>query len=81
MESPNPFHEPGAALARIEPTPLGWVIDCRGPCGARHYDFRSAGEAAEFAVILRDQGHWALRFGSRADVIRLLVEEIDAHAE
>ena len=63
--SPHPF-EPGPALARIEPTPTGFVIDCRGPHGARHYDLASVGETAEFARILRDQGGWALRFGPRA---------------
>ncbi len=74
--SPTPF-EPGAALARIAATPTGWQIDCRGPYGARHYDFVSAGEAAEFAVILRDEGNWPLRFSTGASGVRAIVEEID----
>ncbi|RYB06234.1 hypothetical protein [Lichenibacterium ramalinae] len=70
-------HNPGPALARIEPTRTGYVIDCRGPHGARHYDLASVAEAAEFARILRDQGGWALRFGPRAGEVRDLVEELD----
>lgn len=77
MELQTTPHNPGPALARVEATPTGFVIDCRGPHGARHYDHASVGEAAEFARILRDQGGWALRFGPRAAEIRDLVEELD----
>ncbi|RYC29708.1 hypothetical protein D3273_22475 [Lichenibacterium minor] len=76
----TPF-EPGAALARIAATPTGWQIDCRGPYGARHYDFVSTGEAAEFAIILRDKGNWPLRFSPGAETVKVLVEEISAEGE
>ncbi len=72
-----PF-EPGAALARIAATPTGWQIDARGPFGARAYDFTSAGEAAEFAVLMRDDGNWPLRFSPAAGAVRDIVAEIDA---
>ncbi len=74
-----PF-EPGAALARISTTPTGYQIECRGPYGVRHYDFTSAGEAGEFAVILRDEGRWRLRFGTGTEAIRVIVAEIDGEA-
>ena len=74
-----PF-EPGAALARIAVTPTGYRIDTRGPYGARSYDFSSAGEAGEFAVLLRDDGRWPLRFSPGAEAVRAIVEEIDAEA-
>ena len=74
-----PF-EPGAALARICATRVGYRIDTRGPYGARSYDFRSAGEAGEFAVLLRDEGRWPLRFRPGAEAVRAIVEEIDAEA-
>ncbi len=74
-----PF-DPGAALARVEVTPSGFAIDCRSPQAARRYDFTSAGAAAEFAVLLRDEGGWSLRFRDGADVLRVLVAEIDAEA-
>ena len=70
-----PF-EPGAALARVAATPDGWQIDCRGPHGARHYDFASAGETAEFAITLSDEGNWRLRFGAGAEVVRALIAEL-----
>ena len=75
----TPF-EPGAALARVAATPTGYQIDTRGPLCARAYDFASAGEAAEFAIILRNQGNWPLRFSSSAEAVRAIVEEIDAEA-
>ena len=71
-----PF-EPGAALARVAATPTGYQIDTRGPLCARAYDFASAGEAAEFAIILRDQGRWPLRFSPAAKAVREIVDEID----
>ncbi len=71
----TPF-EPGAALARVAATPTGFQIDARGPHGARAYDFTSAGEAAEFAVIMRDEGNWPLRFSPAAEQVRELVDEI-----
>ena len=74
-----PF-EPGAALARIAPTRSGYRIDTRGPLCARAYDFASAGEAAEFAIILRDDGRWPLRYSPGAEAVREIVEEIDAEA-
>ena len=72
----TPF-EPGAALARISSTPIGWQIDCRGPYGARHNDFTSAGDAAEFAVTLRDEGRWPLRSNEGTEQVRTIVAEID----
>ncbi len=80
MTNPTPS-EPGASLARIDRTPTGYVIDCCGPMVACHYDFRSVGEAAEFAQVLRDSGNWPLRFGRGADEIREIVAELDACAE
>jgi len=74
-----PFN-PGAALARVAATPTGFQIDCRGPHGARNYDFTSVGEAGEFAVTLRDYGGWRLRFGTGTEVVRAIVEEIDGEA-
>lgn len=71
----SPF-EPGASLARISATPIGWIIDCRGPYVARHYDLRSEGEAAELAIVLRDQGGWQLRFSPSAEMVRNLVDEL-----
>lgn len=71
-----PF-EPGAALARIAATPSGYQIDARGPHGARAYDFTSACEAAEFAVLMRDEGNWPLRFTPAAKAVREIVDEID----
>ena len=71
-----PF-EPSAALARIAATPTGYQIDARGPHGARAYDFASAGEAAEFAVVMRDEGNWPLRFSPAARAVREIVDEID----
>ena len=76
-----PF-EPVAALARIAATPTGWRIDCRGPYGVRHYDFASADEAAEFAVMLRDgAGEWPLRFSIGAAPVRAIIEEIDVEGD
>jgi len=72
-----PF-KPGAALARISTTPTGYQIECRGPHGVRHYDFSSVAEAAEFAVVLRDEGR--LRFSTGAEAIRAIVAEIDGEA-
>ena len=80
MTNTTPF-EPGASLARIDRTPSGFVGDCRGPMVARLYDFTSAGEAAEFALTMRDEGGWSLRFGRGADEVRDLVSELDAFAE
>ena len=77
MSTLIPF-EPGAALARISATRVGYRIDTRGPYGARTYDFRSAGEAGEFAVLLRDEGRWPLRFSPGAEPVRAIVDEIDA---
>ena len=77
MNTVTPF-EPGAALARVATTPTGYQIDARGPHGARAYDFTSAGEAAEFAVLLRDEGRWLLRFSPGAEAVRAIVAEIDA---
>ena len=74
-----PF-EPGAALARVSATPTGWQIDARGPHGARAYDFASAGEAAEFAVLMRVEGNWPLRFSPGTEAVRAIVEEISAEA-
>ncbi len=71
--SVTPF-DPGAALARIKPTAAGWTIDTRGPHGARHYDFTQPGETAEFAIVLRDEGKWPLRFSPGADVVRAIVD-------
>ena len=73
----TPF-EPGAALARIASTPTGYRIDTRGPLCARAYDFASAGDTAEFAVLLRDEGRWPLRYGPGVEAVRAIVEEIDA---
>ena len=70
-----PF-EPGPALARISRTPCGWIIDTRGPYGACHYDCSSEGEAAELAIILRDQGGWQLRYSRTAEPVRRLIEEL-----
>ena len=75
-----PF-EPVAALARIAATSSGWQIDCRGPYGVRHYDFASADQAAEFAVMLRDAGEWPLRFSIGAAPVRAIVEEIDREGD
>ena len=72
-----PF-EPGAALARVATTPTGYQIDCRGLHGARAYDFTSAGETAEFAVLLREEGNWLLRFSPGAEAVRAIVDEISA---
>jgi len=77
MTSTDTPFEPDASLARIKRTTTGWNIDCRGPMVARCYDFLSAGDAAEFAIALRDEGRWPLRFGSDAHELRSLVEEID----
>ncbi len=74
-----PFN-PGAALARVSATPTGFQIDCRGPKGARQYDFDRAGETAEFALVLRDDGGWHLRFGPDADTVRAIVQEIGGEA-
>ncbi len=71
-----PF-EPAAALARVAATPTGYQIECRGLHGVRHYDFSSVGEAAEFAILLRDEGRWRLRFSTGAEVVRAIVDEID----
>lgn len=71
----TPF-EPGAALARVAATPTGFQIDARGPHGAQAYNFTSAGEAAEFAVIMRDEGNWPLRFSPSAEPVRAFVDEI-----
>ncbi len=76
MSAVVPF-EPGAARARISTTPTGYQIECRGPHGLRHYDFVSATEAAEFAVVLRDEGGWRLRFSTGAEAVRAIVNEID----
>ena len=76
MSAVVPF-EPGA---RISTTPTGYQIECRGPYGVQHYDFSSVGEAAEFAVVLRDEGGWRLRFSSDAQAIRAIVDEIDGEA-
>ncbi len=67
-------------IARIKPTAAGWTINCRGPHGARHYDFTSASEAGEFAVVLRDEGGWRLRFSIGTDAVQAIVEEIDGEA-
>ena len=75
-----PF-ESGAALARVSATPTGWQIDCRSPYGVRHYDFASADEAAEFAVMLRNAGEWPLRFSIGAAPVRAIVEEIDVEGD
>lgn len=75
-----PF-EPGAALARIAATPTGWRIDCRGPHGARAYDFATVEETAEFAIVLHDQGGWQLRYGAGAESVRDLVIEISLEGE
>ena len=76
----TPF-EPGAALARISATPTGYQIDARGPRVCRAYDFPSAGEAAEFAVLMRDEGNWPLRFSLGAEEVLVIVREIDAEAK
>ena len=78
MSAPNTPFEPGAALARISATPTGYQIDCRGPFGARHHDFTSIGEAAEFAVVLRDYGNWPLRFSAGTEAVLTTIREIDA---
>ena len=75
-----PF-EPGAALARVAATRTGYQIDTRGPRAARAYDFTSAGEAAEFAVLLRDEGRWHLRFSPGAEAVRAIIREIDEEGE
>ncbi len=74
-----PFN-PGAALARISTTPIGYQIECRGPHGVRHYDFSSVAEAGEFAVTLRDEGRWRLRFSTGAEAVQAIVDEIDGEA-
>ena len=71
---------PGAALARVAATSTGFQIDCRGPRGARQYDFDRAGETAEFAILLRDEGRWRLRFSTGTEAIRAIVAEIDGEA-
>ena len=76
MSAVVPF-EPGA---RISTTPTGYQIDTRGPHGVRHYDFTSSAEAAEFAILLRDEGRWRLRFGTGAEAVRAIVDEIDGEA-
>ncbi len=76
MSAVVPF-EPGA---RISTTPTGYQIECRGPHGVRHYDFASASEAGEFAVVLRDDGGWHLRFSTGAEAILAIVDEIDGEA-
>ncbi len=38
------------------------------------YDFASEGEAAEFAIVLRDEGKWPLQFGPGADAVRAIVD-------
>ena len=67
----------GGALACIAATPTGYIIDTCGPHGARTYDFYSAGEAGEFAVLLRDEGRWPLRFSPGTEAVRAIVSEID----
>ncbi len=79
MSAVVPF-EPGAALACISTTPTGYQIESRGPHGVRHYDFASASEAGEFAVVLRDEGRWRLRFSTGTEAIRAIVDEIDGDA-
>jgi len=76
MSAVVPF-EPGA---HISTTPTGYQIECRGPHGVRHYDFSSVAEAAEFAILLRDEGRWRLRFSTDAEAIRAIVDEIDGEA-
>ena len=76
----SPF-EPSASLARVAATPSGYRIDCRGPHGARRYDFVNAGEAAEFAVALRDDGGWRLRFGTGAEPVRAIVDDLSEGEE
>ncbi len=72
-----PF-DPGA---RISTTPTGYQIECRGgPHGVRHYDFSTDAEAAEFAILLRDEGRWCLRFSTGAEAVRAIVDEIDGEA-
>ena len=68
---------PSAALARISKAPIGWRIDCCSPHGSRHYGFLSIGDAAEFGILLRDEGKWQLRFGASAAVVRALIAEFD----
>ena len=72
-----PF-EPNVAVARIAATRDGWQINARGPYGARAYGFTTIGEAAEFAVLMRDEGNWPLRFSPGAEAVRAVVDEIDA---
>lgn len=71
-----PF-EPGATLARVVARDGGFVIDTRGPHAARAYTFACPGDTAEFAVALRDEGGWTLRFGHGADEVRRMVVELD----
>ncbi len=61
-------------IARIENTDQGWRITTRSPSVRRHYDFISVGETAEFAIVLRDEGKWPLRFSPGADAVRAIVD-------
>ena len=72
--------DPGAALARIEARRSGFAIDCRSPKAARRYDFNTPEDAAEFAVLLRDEGGWSRRFREGADGVRTIVADIDAES-
>ena len=81
MTVPVPPFEPGAALARVVATPMGYRIDCRGSYGARHYDFTTVEETAEFIVVLYDEGGWQPRYGAGAESVRDLVIEITLEGE
>ena len=64
------------AIARVSYMLGDWQIDCRGPRSARRYYFTSEGEAAEFALVLRDSCGWKLRFSAGTDEVRALVDEL-----
>ncbi len=70
--------EADTTRARVMATSVGWRIDLCSPQVQSSRDFRSAGEAAEYAALLRDEGGWPLRFSYNAAAVELLVKEIDA---
>ena len=63
--------------ARISAVTSGFRIALRSDRVSVDYDRRTAGDTAEFAVLLRDEGGWRLRFDRNAVAIELLVAEID----
>lgn len=56
----------------------GWCMSFHGRHPVADRLFTSEGEAAEHAVLSRDEGGWHLRYDLGAEVIERAVAEIDA---